>query len=1208
MGAYRKGWCLGMVSIAVLILLAIPAVAQLPTATILGTAKDTSGGVLPNTTVTITNVDTGVKRVVTTGDDGFYRAPELAVGNYEVRGEHAGFKTDTRKGITLEVTQQAVINLTFEVGSEAQQVIVTSEAPMVNTQDATLGGTVNETKMTELPLNGRNYIDLALLQPGVDKDKNQTNGQGTSFSVNGAPPRSNNFTLDGAILQTMLGRSPVAGRSGDALGLDGIKEFQIVAGTFQAEYGLAMGSQMVAVSKNGTNQFHGDVFEYIRNDAFDANTFFNNQAGVAKAPLRKNQFGGAFGGPIKKDKTFFYAVYEGVRETTGIPITNAVPSAGCHPANATAANNYGAPLGGPPTTITAANCPDIGSDVTLSPFTSALLALIPLPDPGSTFDPGSGNPPVQTYNDHNSLVENYGQMRFDQNFSDKDSFFARYTVDNAIQNQTLEDINFFREAPLARNQWITLAENHIFSPTVLNSARFSFSRTNASITKANVGLPGGTGPQLIPGFDTGVVDINGSGGGSYLEFGSVNAAPVTFNRQNIYTLSDDVVWSKGKHAFKFGVLLNRFNEASQATNSFNGQIIYDTPFDFLQGNPSQVEFPPSFATENRDFIFNTYGLYAQDDWRVKQRLTLNLGLRYEFMNTPHELNGRQSRMINDYADSFTLGPVVQNNTLKNFSPRVGFAYDLFGNGKTAIRGGGGLYYDLGNIGTALGQTANGSLPFAGLVDVNPTAPAGIPTIGSWETTLTAMDSAKYPANAGFPLPIPDVVRSFYTPTAQGVFTPTFIDYNWKSSYMIQYNTSVQQQLPWNMSLGVAYVGNHGVHLPMVRDGNPIPPTTFGPCGDPASVCVGGKVPIWDNSCSGTPLPAGCTTAFANFNPHFGSDINVGTAATSRYNALQVVLQKRTSHGLELEAAYTRSRVIDETQGQSNIQDCQTSGGLLGVYPLDNSIDKGPACFNILNNWEINALYHFPDVMKGNGFLSKAMNGWFISSIVSIQSGQPFTPVLIGNRSNSGVLQGAQGDRPNINTPALIAKYFKRTTNNGVDGLCTWMPGDPSNGPFGSSPCLYTPIPYDASKVITGDPNNWFNGAMFSLPPTTLSATQPACFANPLPNGCIPNAIGQLGTAGRNSLTGPPERNWDFSVVKDTKLGFLGEAGLLEFRAEFFNVVNHPNFSGGTHFNVQIFDSSVPDTGPFSEQPHHARTHAEVQDGQREIQFALRLEF
>src|SRR5467141_2019008 len=396
MGTYRKGLCLGIVSTAILVLLAIPAVAQMPTATILGVAKDTSGGVLPNVTVTITNVDTDLKRTVTTGDDGFYRAPELAVGHYEVRGEHAGFKTETRKGITLEVTDQAVINLIFEVGSAAQQVIVTGEAPMVNTQDATLGGTVSETKMEELPLNGRNYIDLALYQPGVNQDKNQRNSQGTSFSVNGAPVRSNNFTLDGAILQTSTGRSPVAGDSGNALGMDGVKEFKIVAGTFQAEYGLAMGSQMVAVSKGGTNQFHGDVFEYLRNDKFDANDFFQNQNGVPIAPLRKNQFGAAFGGPIKKDKTFFYAVYEGIRQTKGVPINNIVPSAGCHPqpSDITPTNPFGAHA-----VITAANCPDLVGNtdamnnnidktgsVILSPYTAALLAIVPLPTVPGTLD------------------------------------------------------------------------------------------------------------------------------------------------------------------------------------------------------------------------------------------------------------------------------------------------------------------------------------------------------------------------------------------------------------------------------------------------------------------------------------------------------------------------------------------------------------------------------------------------------------------------------------------------------------------------------------------------------------------------------------------------------------------------------------------------------------------------------------------------------
>jgi hypothetical protein len=1206
MGVYREfGRRIIVCLAALLILAAIPMAAQLPTGTILGTVKDSSGASIPGATVTLRNTDTNLTKTAITEQDGSYRFPELAVGHYEMRAEAAGFRTENRTGLTLEVTQQGVINFALQVGSTTQQVTVSSEIPMVNTQDSTLGGTVNEQSMAELPLNGRNYIDLALYKPGVNQDKNQRNSSGTTFSVNGAPVRSNNFTLDGAILQNSTGRSPVAGDSGDALGLDGIKEYRIVTGTFQAEYGMAMGSQMVAVSKGGTNQFHGDVFDYFRNSALDANDFFQRGAGSPIAPLQKNQFGAAFGGPIKKDKTFFYAVYEGIRQNLGVPINNIVPAAGCHPAGASAANNYGAG-----TVITLAQCPDLGFDsdaagnpitqVTLSPYTAPFLALAPLPNVPAA----GGNLPAQVGSDHSTLGENYGQMRVDQNFSTSDTFFARYTIDNAVQNITQGDYSFFRYLAPARNQWITLAENHTFSPTVLNTARFSYSRTRSANTLNNSGLPGGTGPQLVPGFSTGIVDMGGSNGGTYTEFGSVNAAPTTFSIQNIYTLSDDVNWTRGKHAFKVGLLLNRFNEGTQDTNSFNGQLQFNQLSDFMQSIPSVVEFAPTWANENRFFLYNTYGFYGQDDWRATQRLTVNLGLRYEFMNTPRELQGKQSRLINDFTDLFSPGPVIKNNTLHDFSPRVGFAYDLFGNGKTAIRGGAGIYYDLGNIGSALGGTANGGVPYGALIDILPSCSStfllanNLPcTTQDWETKLGTT------AN-GFPLPIPDAVRSFYQPTCSGTFahtvaqctanpgivTPTFIDYNYLSPYMIQYNASVEQQLPWNMALGVAYVGNHGVHLPMVRDGNPIFPTSQGPCGDPSSVCVNGSVPFWD---TGSP-------AFHNVNPNYGSDINIGTFADSRYNALQVNLEKRTSHGLQFDAAYTHSRVTDETQGQANIQDCIVSGGLLGVYPLNPQVDKGPACFNIPNNWEFNVLYHLPNRMAGNGFAAKILNGWFMSSIISVQSGQPFSPIVANNRSNSGVAQAQQGDRVNINTPALLAAF-----------PCTSTPTQPATGPD-TNPCAYQPIVYNPNTVITGNPNQWFNPAMFSIAPTNYSPTseQPACFTIPVPATCNGvNFIGQLGTAGRNILSGPPERNWDFSLVKETKLGFLGEGGMLEFRAEFFNILNHTNFSGDG-LSTTVFHGSSADLTPFSEQPSPSagQVTKQLANNQRQIQFALRLEF
>jgi hypothetical protein len=545
------------------------------------------------------------------------------------------------------------------------------------------------------------------------------------------------------------------------------------------------------------------------------------------------------------------------------------------------------------------------------------------------------------------------------------------------------------------------------------------------------------------------------------------------------------------------------------------------------------------------------------------------------MTTPNELTGRSSRLLNDLTDAFTVGPTIKNNTLHDFSPRIGVAWDVFGNGRTAVRAGTGIYYDIGNIGTTLKQDSIGNPPFAGLTDI----------FSAGTTYVT--------------VPLTSAILN-----TQSNITPQFVEYNAKSPYMIQYNLSIQQQLPWGVSLGVAYVGNRGVHLFTIRDSNPIAPTSFRTCGDSASQCVNGMVPLWDN---GSPN-------YHNINPNMPSTIEIATAADSNYNGMQVVVNKRVSRGLEFQFAYTFSKVLDDTQGQANVADCFTSFGLQGTYPLDQGVDKGPACFDSKHNIEASVVYHLPAFGPAGGFVSKVSNGWWFSSIVSKQSGYPVTPLVFVNRSNSGVLQG-QSDWANLNTPALIAKYFKRSASNGADGLCTWMPGDNptllQTAPGNVSPCLYTPIPFNPDTVVTGNINQWFNPAMFSMAPTSLSpnSEQPSCFfVIPLPNNCTPNTIGQLGDSGRNILRGPGSSDWNFSLVKDTKVKFLGEGGAVQFRAEFFNVLNHPTFKFGFLAPI-MFVGSPTDTGPFSENQRSTNSQIRTTDGDpRQIQFAIKILF
>ena len=1068
-GVFLLGWVLLFVFLGT-----IPSLAQ-SMGTILGIVKDSSGGVLPQAKVTIVNTDTNDSRTATTGDDGSFRFPALVTGHYSVKIEKEGFKTETETGLTLEVTQELVVSPALEVGTSTQEVTVTGEAPMVNTTNSTLGGLVNEDKMADLPLNGRNYVDLVTMQAGINvaattSSSAQTGGtRGTYFSADGATYRSNMYTLDGDILVNGRGGT-TASDSGTSLGVDGIKEFKVVTGTFGAEYGNAMGGQVTMVSKNGTNQLHGDVFEYLRNDILDArNTFdFGYQTpGAPRVPhFERNNFGASAGGPIKKDKTFFFASYEGLRQQLGQTILDTVPVAGCHgPAN---------------TLITTTACPILTANTVVAPIVAPLLALLPLPNL-----PGAAN--NYTFPSSGPTGVDWGQIRVDQNISATDTLFGRYSIDKDALGSGVGGVNQpagigwlpFRLAQTSFNQSATISENHIFSTQLLNTARIAYTRiNNLESVNYTTGVASVTGPQLsfVSGLPVGTLTIGGIS-----SYGPNTLLP-TANRDNYYQLGDDLFYSKGKHALKFGFLGVKWNDGDKNSAGLDGTLTFSNMTTFLAGNASSWAslFNPTTAVVDRNYMFYTYGFYLQDDYRVLSRLTLNLGLRYEFETQPHETDGNQYAMRDILHDATTTpGPVMAPFSKRNFSPRVGFAWDVFGNGKTAVRGGFGIYYDIGMMSQLLSGMSQGEPPL---------------------TIKASHNNAVIPPTQ-FTLPF-----SFQAGDVGGLM---IMDYHMATPYILKWNLTTEQQLPFGMGLSLTYNGSHGVKLYQGIEGNPTIP-----------VIVSG-VPFWNGT---QPLQ----------NPLIAHTVTyTSDGGNSTYHALLVQLTKHLSHGLQFQAVYTYSHLLDTTATQGGQGDCGATAGMgQPSYPNDTSlVDVGPACFDITNNFRFNVLYNLPTI-RPDRFASKIVNGWWMGSIYSFNTGYPFMPVLNTQRDRSGN-QGSAVDRPKLVTAADVAN-------------CAAL----------GSTCKVTPVVYDPNTVIIGTPQQWFNPNMFLPAPMYTAAGGSPCLTPGTAAAC---AWGVLGNVSRGMLRGPTLNNLDLSVNKDTALHFLGEQRKLVFRAEMFNILNHANY-------------------------------------------------
>ena len=927
--------------------------AQVTTGTILGVVQDSSGAVLPGVSVMVKNVDTGITRTATTDEGGRYTLPDLTLGNYEVQGQLPGFQTEVRSGITLTVGREAVVNLALKVGQLTDRVTITEEAPLVESTTAAMSSLVDERTIRDLPLNGRSWDNLALLQPGVvSVGAGQGGvafdfGTGTRFNVNGSRAYANSFLLDGTDINDHANGTP-GGAAGTNLGVDGVQEFKINTLVSPAEFGRSSGGVISAVTRTGTNELHGAGFEFLRNNALDSLGYFDyaNRGGSGSvAPYRRNQFGGALGGPIKKDKTFFFGTYEGLRQGSGTNWGPEVPTdtarQGILP--------FTAFQGTDPALY---NCHK-GDTACRVPVSPAILPYLDLFQHPNTPDLGDGTAyfnfaPLQVTH------ENYVMGRVDHQISDKMRLFGRYSLDS--DSNLLPNFNgssVANEQDVARRQYSTIQVTNILRPTLVNSFRFAYNRTYQNFDDVVVD-PRAQKLSFVPGEHFGTISFGAQGlSTSPLNFlGIDNGAPRIY-WYNLYQEGDDLTYIKGRHSLKMGADIRRIQDNVISTGNTRGDYTFlDLP-GFLLNQPIRFDAPPPGANGYRGVRQTMAGTYLQDDFKVTQRLTLNLGLRYEAITSPYEVNGKMANLLH-LTDS---APTVLKDSFfkvakKDFQPRVGFAWGLNGSGKTVLRAGFGIFHDhiLPYSYTAL---ATGTPPFfTTLSDLtNPVFP--------FDTNLT-----------GGPSPPPQF-NAYPTGT---ISEPT------KNSY----NLTLQQQVMNNTVLEVAYIGSQSHHLQ--RNGEWNPQTPISPGVFPATFKQSNRI-----------------------NPNFASITASRFDVNANYNALQVALKRKGASGLQYQVFYTYSKSIDEKSTLAGGESRQEPNTVMDF--TDVRRDRGRSSFDARHNFVPTITYPFPFQ-----FQQKAarwlLAGWTANGIGTFRSGEPFTGRVGRNQSNNG--DRWSPDRPNLN--------------------------------------------------------------------------------------------------------------------------------------------------------------------------------------------------
>jgi hypothetical protein len=1100
----------------------VPAHAQVAGATLSGTVADQSGGVVPKVDISVTNIATGITRTTTTSAAGFYTVPNLLPGTYDVKASAQGFTTEVQAGINLTVGEQQVLNFTLQVGQTTQTVVVTTEAPNVELASSSIGALVNSTTVRELPLNGRSWTDLAALQPGVSAVAQiQTDfavggdrgnrGFGNQITVAGDRPEQNNYRLDGISINDFNNAAPGSILGGD-LGVDAVQEFSVITSNVSAEYGRTSGGVINAITKSGTNQFHGSVYEFLRNDKLDAANFFENANGLPKASFRQNQFGAAAGAPILKDKVFIFGDYEGLRYVKGIPVSISVPSDNARKGILAA--------GGTPPSPCPANSALLDPSANICVDNSAAQYL-PF-WPRATFTPAGSDTGTSAFTGKRNVTENFFTIRGDVKISDKDSLAATYLRD-ATPYYSPDGLNAVLVNSSTLRHIASLEETHTFGPTLVNSVRAGYSREyEVNDVGSSAINPLASNPALAaiptPGLFAAHVLVPGIDPFN----GGVNGNTTAYYTWNSFQGYDDAFWTHGTHSIKFGGGVEREQLDRITHTDPSGVFNFGSLQGFLTNNPTKFNAEVFDSVQPQGLRQTILGVYTQDDWRFRPNLTLNLGLRWEMATVINDNHGGILNLWN-LADplprcgtfipvSCAAGsPVFGNFTQHNFEPRVGFAWDPFKNGKTAIRGSFGMF-DVLPLAYEYIAAATKQFPFV-LAGNNKPGPG-------------TFYAGAYPKLVSQLLP-PGTTDG--GPKKGGSYTELYPHRN----YVLQWNFNIQRELIRNLTLMAGYVGSRGVHEPFrVDDADIVLPTLI-----PGVGYLYPQVDMSGNLCApGTQCTANVLDSMGNpvapskINPNYGQIHSLFYEGNSYYHALEVAVQRPMTRGVQFQTSFTWGKSLDTGSAAGHGDQFSNSISSLPFYNLKTL--KARSDFDIKRTLVVNLTWQVPTFNSLSGPAAWVANGWELGGIFKVSDGVPFTATWGTGSDPQGLLNNDDWAFPSL------------LNNPGCSTLTN--PGNPNH--YVKTECFSVPS-------WPGDRTSWMNNCD-QQPPNA----QPSDPAAPPFNAMYPQCFNLRGNAGRNLLNGPGTTNLDFSVFKNQSIKKISESFNVQFRAEFFNILNHANFA------------------------------------------------